>query len=642
MCGFFGKYSAHQEADAAALQPCLLAAQRALHHRGPDDRGLETFSVPRGEDTHPGSLSLGHTRLSIIDLSPSGHQPMHFDGGRYTVVFNGEIYNYRELRDELKSAGYAFRTDSDTEVLLAAWAHWGLSGLRRLVGMFAFAVYDRQDESLTLVRDAFGIKPVFYSLDEASLSFASEVPALLELLSSDPEVDFQQAYDYLVHGRYDDRARTFYTGIVHLLPGHWLRVDLKTMHASAPRRWWWPSIKERTDLNFEDASAQLREIFLNSVRLHLRSDVPLGAALSGGVDSSAVVCAMRYLEPSMPIHTFSYIAKGSQFDEEKWIDIVNEHVGAIPHKITVTAEELSDDLSDLVSAQGEPFGTTSIYAQYRVFERAREDGVIVVLDGQGADECLAGYDGYPVAYCRDKLYRRDWRSTLEYSKHWTVRFGRGRTHLLKGVLASYLPPLIAKSLRRIRDAVKINRWTKPMALRRVEVAPDLETARLEAIKGRFLMSELRRDLTETRIRRLLRYEDRNSMSHSIESRVPFLTIEIVEFLLSLPADFLVSQKAETKRLFRHAMRGIVPDAILDRTDKIGFDTPQDQWMKKNWTAMRKIVLANEEDVIVNSRIATKFFDRSLERGENSADIWRIINYLEWKDKVVLGKSGRLK
>jgi asparagine synthase (glutamine-hydrolysing) len=198
--------------------------------------------------------------------------------------------------------------------------------------MFAFVVFDREDQSLTLVRDAFGIKPLFYSLDQISIYFASEIPALLKLLPSKPNLDLQQAYDYLVYGHYDNQECTFYNNIKHLLPGHWLRINLKTMHVAAHERWWWPSIKERTDLSFEDAAAQLREMFLNNVRLHLRSDVPVGAALSGGIDSSAVVCAMRNLKPDMPIHTFTYVASGSTVDEEAWADIVNTKVGAVSHK----------------------------------------------------------------------------------------------------------------------------------------------------------------------------------------------------------------------------------------------------------------------------------------------------------------------
>jgi asparagine synthase (glutamine-hydrolysing) len=252
---------------------------------------------------------------------------------RYVVVFNGEIYNYRELRQELKSFGHDFRTDSDTEVLLAAWAQWGIEALSRFKGMFAFALLDQQTSTLTLARDAFGIKPFFYYQHGTEFAFASEISALLDLLGSPRPLNLQRAYDYLVYGTYDNGTDTFYEGVYHLAPGHWFQLNLQTGATSQPVRWWWPSIAERRDINFRDAVAQVREMFLDNVRLHLRSDVPLGAALSGGIDSSAVVCAMRYLEPDMPIHTFSYVARGSSLDEERWADLINQHVGAIAHKV---------------------------------------------------------------------------------------------------------------------------------------------------------------------------------------------------------------------------------------------------------------------------------------------------------------------
>jgi asparagine synthase (glutamine-hydrolysing) len=439
MCGILGTFTHHPLPDQDQR---LQSALAALHHRGPDDRGLESF------DAVGGRLSLGHARLSIIDLSPGGHQPMHSPTGRYTIVFNGEIYNYRELRQELRALGHAFHTDSDTEVLLATWAQWGTQGLRRLTGMFAFAVYDREARTLTLVRDAFGIKPLFYRIDGGALCFSSEVPSLLELLPAKPELNLQRAYNYLVWGQYDNGSDTFYQGIHHLSPGHWLRIDLQQLAVYRPTdqsvRWWWPSIEERTDLSFEDAAAQLREMFLNSVRLHLRSDVPVGAALSGGVDSSAVVCAMRYLEPDMPIHTFSFVARGSSVDEEAWVDIVNTQVGAIAHKIVVSPEELALDLDDMIRAQGEPFGGTSIYAQYRVFKAAREAGIVVTLDGQGADELLAGYNGYPHGYLRSLLDERRYLEIPAFLSAWANWPGRGGKRALAAAWRGFATPLVAQ------------------------------------------------------------------------------------------------------------------------------------------------------------------------------------------------------
>ncbi|HEX9933485.1 MAG TPA: asparagine synthase (glutamine-hydrolyzing), partial [Allosphingosinicella sp.] len=415
MCGILGLWSP----DAGQHRNVVDKALRELDHRGPNDRGIEWF------DTAGGSLAFAHTRLSVIDLSAGGHQPMHSPCGRWSMIYNGEIYNYRELRAELEAAGEAFATASDTEVLLRAWMRWGESGLTRLIGMFAFAVLDRERQTLGLVRDGFGIKPLFYREDEKGFAFASESKAITALDLERPRLNLQRAYHYLALGGYDDADETFIAGIRHLPPAHWMEVDLSSGRAEAPRRWWWPSIAEKP-IAFDDAVAQLRERFLESVRLHLRSDVKLGAALSGGIDSSAVVCAMRRLEPDMPIHSFSFVARGSAVDEEEWADLVNETVGAEVNKILVDPEELADDLDDMIRIQDEPFSGTSIYAQYRVFRLVRERGVTVTLDGQGADELLAGYHGYPGARLNSLYEKRDFAGFARLLRNWSRGPGRSR------------------------------------------------------------------------------------------------------------------------------------------------------------------------------------------------------------------------
>lgn len=375
MCGIAGGWWK----DANTPQATLPQALTDLKHRGPNDQGFELF--PFGSTV----LALGHTRLSIIDLSSAGHQPMHSQDGRWSIVFNGEIYNYRELREELRGLGHRFVSDSDTEVLLTAWAQWQEACLPRLTGMFAFVVLDHQRATIACARDAFGIKPFFYSASTDGFRFASEVRALIKLLPGKPELNWQTAYDYLVHSEYDRTPNSFFKGVQHLPPAHWLTVDLRTGSCSPPMQWWTPDVTERPGWTFKDAVEQVREQFLTNIRLHLRSDVPIGAALSGGVDSSAVVSAMRHVEPDLPINTFSFIAAGSDVSEEHWVDRINEHTHAHAHKLQVSPADLVRDLDDMIHAQGEPFGNTRIYAQYRVFQLARENGITVMLEGQGAD-----------------------------------------------------------------------------------------------------------------------------------------------------------------------------------------------------------------------------------------------------------------
>ena len=534
---------------------------RVLRRRGPDGRGLETYQVAGGV------VALGHTRLSIIDLSEGGRQPMTGGDGRYAIVFNGEIFNYKELRQQLKALGHQFSSDSDTEVLLTAWATWGPQCLPRLVGMFAFVVLDRKLETLTCARDAFGIKPFFYAIEEGNFLFASEVPALIPLQSKKVALNWQRAYDYLVHGDYDTGPETFFDGVSHLLPGHMLVVDLAARSAGVPQRWWIPRIEERLDLRFEDAAELVRDNFLQSIRLHLRSDVPLGAALSGGVDSSAVVCAMRQVEPDLPINTFSYIAEGSAANEEKWVDLVNRHVGAAPHKVVVTPTELARDLDDMILAQGEPFGSTSIYAQYRVYQLAKEHGITVTLDGQGADEMLAGYHGYPGPRLRSLVETGHPVQAWQFLNAWSQWPGRSHRDGLKLGVAEMTDGAVYQTLRRLSGRGSQPAWIRGEALaeRGIGMSHPRQRAALD-VSGRRVVAELASSLFRRGLTSLLRHGDRNSMRFSVESRVPFLTLDQADLLLSLPEQYLISQAGETKSVFRAAMRGIVPDAILDRRD----------------------------------------------------------------------------
>jgi asparagine synthase (glutamine-hydrolysing) len=411
MCGIAGWCGEPRQASGAARVERALGL---LKHRGPDDLGMERREVGGRE------VVVGQTRLAVIDLTAGGHQPMTSADGRYVLVFNGELYNYRELRTELEAAGHAFSSQSDTEVLLVAWQHWAEDCLPRLRGMFAFAVLDTREQTLTCARDPFGIKPFHYAQVGGAFAFASEVPALADLVGHSLPVNHRQVYRYLQLGFYDESAETFVDGISKLRPGSLMVLDVPTGRLSEQRRWWWPTVEERHDLSFDQAAEQLRELILESVRLHLRSDVPLGTALSGGIDSSVIVGAMRHIAPEAELHTFSYIARSSPVDEERWVDIMNAQIGAVPHKVVATPDEMIRDLDDVIRAQGEPFGSTSIYAQYRVFRAAHEAGVTVTLDGQGADELLAGYAGYPGYRIRSLLSQGRVTDATRFVRGWSA------------------------------------------------------------------------------------------------------------------------------------------------------------------------------------------------------------------------------
>lgn len=623
MCGILGSYhSRHDDGLSRGID----AGMNALKHRGPDARRVETYAV---ED---GVLYLGHTRLSIIDLTDGGIQPMNEISGRYSIVFNGEIYNYKELREELKALGCRFKSDSDTEVLLAAWAAWGAACLPRLRGMFAFAVLDRLSATLTCVRDAFGIKPFFYTRQSSDFLFASEVPAVLALKSARAKINWHRAYDYLVHGVYDSNEETFFDSVLQLSAGHMLVVDLVGRRVDAPQRWWTPQIAERRNLSFDEAADQVRENFLQSIRLHLRSDVPLGAALSGGVDSSAVVCAMRHVAPDQPIHTFSYIASGSSVSEEKWVDLVNQRVGANAHKVLVTPQELARDLDDMIRAQGEPFGSMSIYAQYRVYQLAKENGITVTLDGQGADEMLGGYIGFPGERIRSLLDEGNLSQAWVFLRHWARWPGRSMAMGLKAALAECTNGMPHELMRMAAGLNKVPDWIDSRVAQDMGLAGRVKRFHsTEHANGRRMAAQMINMLTQHGLPGLLRHGDRNSMRFSVESRVPFLTLDQVEFALSLPEHYLVSQEGLTKHVFRRAMQGIVPDEILLRKDKIGFEPPEKEWLFSIADQAREWLSEDMEiPFIRRGALLAEFEDVIAGRRPFSWQVWRWINFYRWK------------
>lgn len=620
MCGLVGVVGR----PLASASDLIAASCSDLRHRGPDGSGQETVRLSAGDAV------LGHTRLSIIDLDERGLQPMWSADRRFCLVYNGEVYNYRELRARLEGLGHRFRTATDTEVLLAAWVEWREAALPLLTGMFAFAVVDVEEGRVTLARDAFGIKPLFFSVQQGRLFFASEIPALRRLLPEPLDLDQQTVFDYLRFGRYDASSATFLDEVSRVEAGHHMTFDVAAGRLGPSARWWWPSVEERTDLSFDEAASEFRERFLESVRLHLRSDVPLGAALSGGLDSSSIVSAMRHLEPGRPIHTFSFVAPGTAVDEEPWVDLVNEHVGAVGHKVRVEAGDVLRDFDDMLAAQGEPFGSSSIYAQYAVYRAFREHGVTVSLDGQGADELLGGYHGYPGFRLRSLLARHEYTAAARFLARWSRWPGRtGRRALLE--LGGVLTPtgLRSTALRAIGQS-EIPGWIDADALEGIDVPwrPKSEIGRENSTRS--LAAFLRSELSGGGLESLLRHGDRNSMRWSVESRVPFLTPGLAEFVLRLPEDYLVGSDGSTKRLLRSAMRGILPEAVARRRDKIGFEAPEaaliggianprERWLE----GLRSLPFVNAS--IVEQRVDAVLTGRT----RYSSQVWRWITLGRW-------------
>jgi asparagine synthase (glutamine-hydrolysing) len=631
MCGFVGLVLRRPEAVSPGLVNELT---RYLEHRGPDDQGIMTaqgreIRLQRTYQQQESEVLLLHRRLSIIDLSEGGWQPMASEDRRYFIVFNGEIYNYLELRGELESLGYVFRSRSDTEVLLNACVHWGTACLHNLVGMFSFAFLDAYSRKLVLARDFFGIKPLYYNSWQSGLAFASEIKLLLRLPGVKPRGNPERLYKYLRFGMSDNGGETLFSGIHQLPAAHFLEIDLDNSHHLAPVRYWKPDQGHRLDISFEDAAKKLRELFLESVSLHLRSDVAVGVALSGGIDSSSTLMGVRYLKPGQEIHACSYTAKDPSLNEEKWVELVGRAARATLHKSDPVAYELDRDLDDLIYVQEEPFSSTSVYAQHCVFRLAKKIGLKVMLSGQGADEILGGYPRYIGARMASLLRGAKLVEALKLFVNASRLPGHSFFMTLAWTASSIVPAVFHPLLRFFSGNGARFRWLRTSWFRDRGISgktpgffsgPDV------------LLESLAKSLSETSLPRLLRFEDRNSMYHSVESRVPFLTPKLVNFMYSLPEQYFIAPDGTTKWVFRKSMRGIVPDAILDRKDKIAFNTPERDWLiqLKPWVEETLSSEIISQIPLLDHKQIRGPWQRILSSARPStSELWRLINLIAW-------------
>jgi asparagine synthase (glutamine-hydrolysing) len=642
MCAIFGII-----APRGTPEIDLSAARRGvdlMRHRGPDDEGfLLADSQARrhwlcaGPDTEPSlnlpdirgqsakfDLVLGHRRLSILDLSPAGHQPMASADGRFAIVFNGEIYNYVELREELQKEGFTFRTSTDTEVLLAAYRHWGAEALSRFVGMFAFAIYDVERQEVFLARDFFGIKPLYYSRWNGHFAFSSEIKPLLELPGSRRTAHPDQLYQYLRFGITDGAEETVFDGVREIPAAHYMAVRIDSPGEASPIRFWQIDLSRRIDISEQDAANMVHEVLDDSVRLHLRSDVPLGTCLSGGVDSTAILMLMgKHVPDRKRIQSFTFITDDPVLSEGRFMRVACKAAGIESNQVLPSPQELVGDLEDLVRVQELPFGGTSIYAQYRVFRLARENGMKVMLDGQGSDEMFGGY--YSLLGARLTSLLASGR-ILDSLRLVSGAPGNMRQHFVRMALWSAGRLLPDGATRIFRYLVGEPLWPGWLNRRWFEQRGVVARERLRGRGRNAFSGELLASLVRLSLPQILRYEDRNSMAHSIESRVPFCNSRVAELAYSLPEDLLVSRQGETKAILKKALRGVVPEAILSR-EKVGFGTPEKSWLGcKELSTMLQTSAVSEVLPLVRPK---DHINAALSRRVLPSYTWRLINLIIW-------------
>jgi len=604
MCGICGIISFNNE---AVQDTPIRKMMQIMKHRGPDDEGV-FFEE---------NIGLGFVRLSVIDLSAAGHQPKISKDGRYVMVFNGEIYNYIELRNELEKEGVLFETQSDTEVLLNAYIHWGEDCLYRFNGMWAFAIYDREKKSIFVARDRFGIKPFYYLHTNEYFAFCSEIPPLLSLLHKKPTPDYQTIFDFLIFNRTDQKENTFFAEVLKLQHGHKLSiVDTKVSITK------WYDLRERVSKTEGFKSPkEFKELFTSAVGLHLRSDVPVGICLSGGLDSSSIVSVLLNDFNKKDLNTFSAVYEKGQIGDET--EFINEYKTSLKNMFFTTpnAETLAVDLKQFINAHGEPFPSTSPYAQFKVMELAKGK-VVVTIDGQGADEQLAGYHDFFAYNFKDllrhgKLYKLIYE-IISYLNNHKSFFG------LKAFVFFLLPKNVKTNLRisenkyLYRDFANKYKYTNAVSGNQYAS---------NSLNGALL------DHFEFKLEHLLKWEDINSMWFSIEARVPFLDYRLVEKTLSTSSELII-RGGVTKYILREAMKGIVPKKIRLRKDKMGFGTPQDEWFRtQEWQKFIIDLLTSSsftERNIIDSTIALKQYQKHIAGKTNIAkEIWKWIHLELW-------------
>ncbi|WP_315077727.1 asparagine synthase (glutamine-hydrolyzing) [uncultured Clostridium sp.] len=590
-----------------------------IKHRGPDGEGYYVDE----------KVALGHRRLAIIDLNKNANQPLKND--HHILVFNGEIYNFKILKEELKD--YDFKTNSDSEVILAAYERWGEECVNHFRGMWAFILYDIKKQKVFCSRDRFGIKPFYYFNNENYLAFSSEIKQFTILPEWKSIANKQRVQDFFVFGALDHTEETMFKGVNQLLPGNNLIYDLNNQELNT-----YSYYNLNNNINGKNdscgSSVKFRDLMEESIREHMISDVSLGACLSGGLDSSTIVVLMDKLlkenNDYRHIDTISSCFQDKMYDEQEYIDEVNKYVSAKEHKIFPRVEELFEKLDSIIWHQDEPFGSTSIFAQWNVFKEASVNDIKVMLDGQGADEQLAGYNSFYISYFSELFFKMDFYNLQKEIDEVTKNYNYfTKEQIFERAFEIHMCSLEEKLRERV---CRTDRFSKPDFDSYYKYYKKLN----ESMKN--VQDFSLHQIYHSSLPQLLHYEDRNSMTFSIESRVPFLDHRLVEYVVSCESDKKINTGI-TKYILREGMRGLLPDKIRKRKDKMGFVTPEVLWIRDNKEIFRTYFESGCEFLgdLIDKNLALSWFDNQM-NGTSRFDftIWRVICLAKWREVFNIG------
>lgn len=620
MCGICGFVSPKNKIDHDVFEKMI----HIIEHRGPDDAGSYY-----GEH-----LALGHRRLSIIDLSKEGHQPFHYKN-RYIMVFNGEIYNYLELKKNLEQDGYQFQTKTDTEVLVAMYDRYQEKCVEQLNGMWAFCIYDKQKNQLFCSRDRFGVKPFYYTeTSTGDFIFGSEIKQILKGKPDGVQANRERLLDFLILGALDHTNETMFRDILQLRGGHNLIYDLGKGQLNIQKWYDLGAVKEKKN-GFEADCRTFEKRFNESVVLRLRSDVPVGSCLSGGLDSSAIVSVGNRLikENNLPIDQYSVSScfNDARYDEREYIEEVVNQTGTKNFQVFPEMDDLFSEVDKIIWHMDEPFGSTSIYAQWCVFKEARKQGLTVMLDGQGADEQLAGYTAFYKMLFVNLLRKGKFITFLKELNAYVAL--RSKTEVVSSktlVLSSFVDAFFSKKLRKLlRKRHKVYGGNK-MPFNENDVLERLNNRKAYDPRDsrQYILDSIQGGMSA-----LLHYEDRDSMAHSVESRVPFLDYRLVEAIYAMPLESKINHGI-TKAVLREGLKKDLPEKIRTRYSKLGFVTPEDKWMKENHTFIHEELMKATERLapILEKNLVDKWYTdqhQKIKRGDFMT--WRIICAGRWAE-----------
>lgn len=626
MCGVIGIISSESRQEITDSADKML---RFIDHRGPDGRGLEVFNLPKAQH-----LALGHNRLAIIDTTDAGLMPMSNADDSLSIIFNGEIFNYIELKEELASLGYCFTTNTDTEVLLNAYSEWGSDCLNKLNGMFAFAIFNKVNSELFIARDRYGVKPLYYFFQDNLFIFASEIKSILTHQNVDVAPEEEMLGKFLLTGAVNNTNLTCFSDIYSLSPGY----SLKMQQGKLTTDKWYSPIKNLLssdpNYNYQKSLGDFQDIFHDAVKLRLRSDVEVGACLSGGLDSSAIVGAVANISSDMSnpgsFKTFSSVYDDPKISEIEYVDEVTKFTNTTNFSFTPQLDAFWENIPKIIWHNDEPIQTPTTFNQWSVMEAAKNQSIKVTLDGQGVDELAAGYPTYfsiHLAELARKLNVIEFITTFKDIVS-TKGEGRNTVSLLFRVIYLLIPQWAISALSAIpffRFVVKGESF-QPILRKKYKQSwrniakHQLLLQRKHSIS---IAKRLRFDFYNMSLPALLRYEDRSSMAFSIEARTPFLDYRLVEFIQSLPSEYFIKEGL-TKAIVRDGVSSLIPQSVFNRTDKKGYPIPSSDWLNKSDKIIKNIFSG---ETFLSTYINIDEFQKMLSLGKlpiKDDELWRLV------------------